>query len=74
MDAELARAGLADTVEREFARVEALRAIAREQDRTEDVRSRSQEALADSRARTAEHRLSTLVERAVDRATMRVAR
>jgi hypothetical protein len=74
MDAELARAGLADTVEREFARVEALRAIAREQERTEDVRSRSQVALADSRARSAESRLSALVERAVDRALMRPAR
>jgi hypothetical protein len=71
MDAELSRVGLADTVEREFARVEALRAIAREQERTEDVRSKSQDALADSRARTAEHRLSAMVERAVDRATLR---
>ena len=71
MDAALARAGLADTVEREFARVEALRAVAREHARAEDVRAMSQDALADSRARTAERRLAEIVQRAIDQATLR---
>jgi hypothetical protein len=71
MDGELLRAGLADVVARELARVEALRAVARDQALAEDVRARGQAALADSRARTAEHRIASLVERAIDRATAR---
>lgn len=71
LEGELARTGLAAAIEREFSRAASLHAIARDLAHAEDMRAAGQAALADSRARIAEHRVTAIVERAVDRATVR---
>ncbi|MFM8698899.1 MAG: hypothetical protein ACKOF7_09615, partial [Phycisphaerales bacterium] len=71
MDAALAHAGLPAAIDREFARAESLRQIARGLAANDDARAAGQAALADSRARSAERRVSAIVEQAVDRATVR---
>lgn len=71
VEAELGRAGLDAAIDREFSRAAAMHAIARGLADAEDVRAAGQAALADSRARAAEHRVTAIVERAVDRAAAR---
>jgi hypothetical protein len=71
MDDALARVGLPAAIDREFSRAESLRAIAHGLAADDDPRAAGQAALADSRARSAERRVSAIVEQAVDRATAR---
>jgi hypothetical protein len=72
MEAELARAGLPAAIDREFSRADSLRAIARGLASADDPRAAGQAALADSRTRSAERRVSAIVEQAVDRTTARM--
>ncbi|MFM8711998.1 MAG: hypothetical protein ACKOE7_01300, partial [Actinomycetota bacterium] len=53
LDAALAHAGLPAAIDREFARAESLRQIARGLAANDDARAAGQAALADSRARSA---------------------